>query len=100
MLILKKADSLTVLFSCRQEGCLSVSCTDLQTITWHHLIRMTMESIGGTAALSDLYGLLREHPKARKNPHYEDRIRATIYEHPDQYLRTAQGCYRLNYAVA
>ena len=100
VLILKKADSLTVPFSCRQEGCLSVSCTDLQTITWHHLIRMTMESIGGTAALSDLYGLLRDHPKARKNPHYEDRIRATIYEHPDQYLRTAQGCYRLNYAVA
>lgn len=61
---------------------------------------MTMESIGGTAALSDLYALLRNHPKARKNPHYEDRIRATIYEHPDQYLRTAQGCYRLNYAIA
>lgn len=100
VLILKKADSLTFPFSCRKEGCLSVSRTDLQTITWHHLIRMTMESIGGTAALSDLYDLLRDHPKARKNPHYEDRIRATIYEHPDQYLRTAQGCYRLNYAVA
>ena len=100
VLILKKADALMIPFSCRQEGCLSVSRTDLKTITWHHLVRMTMESIGGTAALSDLYGLLQNHPKARKNPHYEDRIRATIYEHPDQYLRTAQGRYQLSYTVA
>lgn len=99
VLLLKKADSLMVPFSCRQEGCLSVSQTDLQTITWHHLIRMTMESIGGTAALSDLYDLLRNHPKAQRNPHYEERIRATIYEHKDQYLPVGRGYFRLNYTV-
>lgn len=100
LLILKKADSLIVPFSCRQEGWFSLQSTDLKALTWHHLIRMTMESVGGTAALSDLYERLRDHPKALNNPHYRERIRATIYEHKDQYIPVARGWFRLNYEVA
>ena len=99
ILLLKKADSLLIPFSCRQSGMLSITRTDIQTITWHHLIRMTLESVGGIAYLSDLYSLLKTHPKAVKNPHFEERIRATIYEHPDQYLFISRGQYRLNYEV-
>ncbi len=100
LLILKKADSLIVPFSCRQEGWFSLQSTDLKALTWHHLIRLTMESVGGTAALSDLYERLRDHPKALNNPHYQERIRATIYEHKDQYIPVARGWFRLNYEVA
>ncbi len=100
MLILKKSDSLIVPFSCRQDGWFSVENTDIQALTWHHLIRMTMENIGGTATLSELYERLQNHPKAKKNPHYQNRIRATIYEHKDQYLCISRGCFRLNYKVA
>ena len=98
--MLKKADSLIIPFSIRQEGAFSVANTDITALTWHHLIRMTMESIGGMAALPDLYIRLKDHPKAVNNPHYQERIRATIYEHPDQYLPVSRGCFRLNYAVA
>ena len=100
LLVLKKADSLMIPFSCRQEGWFSVKNTDITALTWHHLIRMTMESIGGMAALSDLYQLLKYHPKAAANPHYQERIRATIYEHRDQYIPVSRGCFRLNYHVA
>ena len=46
----------------------SVQNTDILALTWHHLIRMTLESIGGRGALKDLYDLLEEHPKAKKEP--------------------------------
>jgi len=48
-------------------------------------------------ALGDL---LEHHPKAQKNPHYRDRIRATVYEHPNQYRPCGNGVYMLNYDVA
>lgn len=98
-LLLKKADSFIIPFSIRQEGVFSVQNTDILALTWHHLIRMTMESIGGRGALKDLYDLLKEHPKAKKNPHYQERIRATLYEHPDEYIPVSKGYFRLSYPV-
>ncbi|WP_306288938.1 hypothetical protein [Ruminococcus sp. SR1/5] len=50
-------------------------------------------------ALKDLYALLKEHPKAKKNPHYQERIRATLYEHPDEYIPVSKGYFRLSYPV-
>lgn len=100
LLMLKKTDALWIPFSIRQTGCFSVEHTDLNVLTWHHLIRMTMENLGGTASLCDLYLRLQEHPKAQANVNYQARIRATIYEHPDQYICIARGYYQLNYSVA
>jgi len=56
--------------------------------------------MGGTAKLSDLYEVLAEHPKAKNNPHYRERIRATIYEHGKQYTQVSNGAYALVYKVA
>lgn len=50
--------------------------------------------------LVQLYARLQHHPKAKKNAHYKERIRATIYEHKDQYLSCGDGTYRLSYQVA
>ena len=73
---------------------------DIPGSTWHHLIRLTMEELSGRAKLSDLGDRLAAHPKAKKNPHFRDRIRATAYEHPGQYISCGNGFYALNYAVA
>ena len=73
---------------------------DIPGLTRHHLIRLTMEDLGGRAKLSDLGDRLASHPKAKKNPHFRDRIRATVYEHPGQYISCGNGFYALNYAVA
>lgn len=48
----------------------------------------------GTEPTSLLFG------KAKNNEHYKERIRATIYEHKDQYVSCGNGCYRLTYQVA
>lgn len=99
MLIYQKQDSLMVPFSWKTNQQFSIADVDLESLTWHHLIRMTLESLGGTAPLSNLYAVLENHPKARKNPHYRERIRATIYEHKEQYIPIARGCFRLNYSI-
>jgi hypothetical protein len=100
LLVFHKQDVFMIPFSIRRAGGFDVSKRDAKELTWHHLIRMTLESVGGQAKLSDLYDLLKNHPKAQRNTHFKERIRATVYEHPQQYHSCGNGCYRLSYAVA
>lgn len=100
MLLLQKKDAIMIPFHYSQKGCFSILETDITALTWHHLIRMTMENAGGRMALVELYDRLKNHPKAKNNPHYKERIRATIYEHKNQYMAVGNGIYRLSYHVA
>lgn len=100
MLIFQKEDSFLITFSKRIGNRIDISKKDVDVLTWHHLIRSTMEQMGGEAKLTDLYDMLSEHPKAQNNTHYRERIRATIYEHRDQYVQTESGSYKLTYEVA
>ncbi len=100
LLIYHKQDALAIPFSWKMEDQFMVTHVDIESLTWHHLIRMTLESLGGMAALTDLYQQLAPHPKSRSNPHYKERIRATIYEHPDEYQPVSRGQFRLSYQVA
>lgn len=100
MLLLHKKDSLIIPFHFSQDSHFSVADTDISALTWHHLIRMTLESAGGRMTLVELYAKLQHHPKAKKNTHYKERIRATIYEHRTQYISCGDGTYRLSYQVA
>lgn len=100
LLIYHKQDALMIPFTWTTKDCFCVNHVDIESLTWHHLIRMTIESLGGTANLSDLYERLKDHPKAQKNQHHQERIRATIYEHPQEYIPVSRGCYQLNYRVA
>lgn len=100
MLIYHKDDPFLVSYSKRLGNSVDISQKDVAGLTWHHLIRATIEKLGGEAKLTDLYDYLSEHPKSKKNEHYRERIRATIYEHKDQYIPTGSGSYRLTYIVA
>ena len=100
MLIYHKDDPFLVSYSKRLGNSVDISQKDVAGLTWHHLIRATIEKLGGEAKLADLYDYLSEHPKSKKNEHYKERIRATIYEHKEQYIPTGSGSYRLTYNVA
>lgn len=100
VVLLHKKDVFLVPFSKTLSSRFDVKEKDDVSLTWHHLIRMTLESVGGKASLQDLYLLLESHPKSQKNEHYRERIRATIYEHKDQYIPVSEGEYRLTYQVA
>lgn len=100
LLLFHKQDALFFPFAVRRETTVDLRKEDIPGLTWHHLIRLTMEELSGRAKLSDLGDRLAAHPKAKKNPHFRDRIRATAYEHPGQYISCGNGFYALNYAVA
>ena len=100
LLVYHKKDVLMIPFSRRVSNEVPLDNCDDVTLTWHHLIRMTMERMGGKAKLSDLGDMLEKHPKAKKNENYRARIRATIYEHKEQYTNYGDGVYGLNYEVA
>ena len=100
LLLFHKQDALFFPFAVRRETTVDLRKEDIPGLTWYHLIRLTMEELSGRAKLSDLGDRLAAHPKAKKNPHFRDRIRATAYEHPGQYISCGNGFYALNYAVA
>lgn len=100
LLLFHKEDVFVIPFSKTLSSKFDLRVKDDPSLTWHHLIRMTMESMGGSATLAELYVALEEHPKSQKNEHYKERIRATIYEHKDQYASAENGRYRLTYKVA
>ena len=100
MVVFRKEDSLIVPFTWTREGQFDIGRKDCEVLTWHHLIRSTIEKLGGSAELTQIYATLEQHPKSQANPHWKDRIRATIYEHTDQYIPIRKGFYRLNYSVA
>lgn len=100
IILLHKQDVFIIPFSKTLSSKFDVRKKDDISLTWHHLIRMTLESLGGKAKLTDLYSVLENHPKAQNNEHYRERIRATIYEHKEQYFLSGEGEYSLNYKVA
>lgn len=100
LLVYHRNDPFIIEFSKRLSRKISMKDADCEALTWHHLIRMSMEELGGKAKLSDLADFLKEHPKAKKNPHFKERIRATIYEHKEQYVNYGNGVYGLPYEVA
>ena len=100
VLLYHKKDSFIISFSKRIGNSIDISKQDETVLSWHHLIRSAVEALGGQASLTELYSFLSEHPKAKKNEHYKERIRATIYEHKEQYISLGNGSYRLTYDVA
>lgn len=94
-----KDNVLIVPFSLTKKAEFNIMEHDVPSLTWHHLIRMTLEHLGNQASLNDLYEQLESHPKAKKNAHWKERIRATIYEHPDEYEKCNDSVYRLKYAA-
>lgn len=73
---------------------------DDRAVTWLTLVRNVMEAKGGKCHLRDLYIALRNHPKAKNNQNYAARVRATLYEHPQDFVSLGNGYYQLSYMTA
>ena len=68
LLLFHKQDALFFPFAVRRETTVDLRKEDIPGLTWHHLIRLTMEELSGRAKLSDLGDRLAAHPKAKKKP--------------------------------
>lgn len=100
LLVMQKDNPIVVQFSKRLNGVLDISSEDAKALTWFHLVRSTLESFGASSVeLPQLYAKLASHPKATKNPNWQARIRATVYEHPETFHKEATGRYKLAYSA-
>lgn len=97
MLVYHKDNPIIVPVSWVKNNEFSILEKDYIGLTWNHLIRSVIEYMGGQAKLSDIADMLKEHPKAKKNTHYRERIRATVYEHSSDYINKGNGVYALVY---
>lgn len=100
LLLMHKEDSLLIQITKPVHLSVSLLQRNDRSLTWHQLVRAVMESMGGKARLCDIADKLSGHPKAVRNSHYRDRIRAVVYEHSDQYINYGGGVYGLNYETA
>lgn len=62
--------------------------------TWRTLVRYALERLGKKATLASIYEVLADTPKARKNQHWRERIRATLQTSPD-FEPLGGGVWRL-----
>lgn len=99
LLVYHKQNPLLIPFTWVREMQVDVTKQDFTGVTWHHLVRSVMESLGGRAHLSALYNALEGHPKAKKNAHFRDRIRAVLRAYPDDFTPAGNGTYQLTYAA-
>lgn len=76
----------------------TVDIRKASNLTWYQIIKDTFEYLGGAASLSKLSEILEHTKKAKDNPHFKERIRATIYENSD-FVRIKRGFYKLVYST-
>ena len=70
---------------------------DMRSFTdqsWRDLIYSVIQEKGGQMSLQELYEALKVSAKAKKNPHWREKIRQTV-QNIRHFTRTQKGCYSL-----
>lgn len=62
--------------------------------SWRDLIFTVIEENGGQMSLQELYDALKDSSKAKRNPHWQEKIRQTV-QNIKHFMRTERGCYSL-----
>ena len=62
--------------------------------SWRDLVHSVIEENGGQMSLQELYTVLRDSAKAKKNPHWQEKIRQTVQD-IRRFIRTERGTYAL-----
>lgn len=62
--------------------------------SWRDLIYSVIQENGGTMSLGELYDALKDSAKAKRNPHWQEKIRQTV-QSVKSFVRLERGCYAL-----
>lgn len=65
--------------------------------TWRDLVQGALEQLGGRAKLADIYRVLADTKKARKNKHWQAKVRQTLQIN-NNFSRVDRGVWALNIA--
>ena len=62
--------------------------------SWRDLVYATIQENGGVMSLQELYDALKGSAKAKKNIHWQEKIRQTV-QNIKSFTRTERGCYAI-----
>ena len=63
-------------------------------VTWRTLVYGVLENEPGAMTLAEIYSKIEDHPKAKRNRHWQAKIRQVLQRMP-QAERVARGVWRL-----
>lgn len=63
-------------------------------MSWRDLVFSVIEDHGGKMSLQELYDALKDSTKAKKNTHWQEKIRQTV-QNIKHFVRTERGAYAL-----
>jgi len=67
------------------------------TASWRELVRDYLAEREGTIEVADLYRAFADHPKAKANPHYREKLRQTLQRgEGKEFVRADRGQWQLN----
>lgn len=62
--------------------------------SWRDLVFSVIQENGGKMSLQELYEALKDSAKAKRNPHWQEKVRQTV-QNIKHFIRTERGCYAL-----
>lgn len=62
--------------------------------SWRDLVYTVIQENGGQMSLQELYDALKDSSKAKRNPHWQEKIRQTV-QNIKHFVRSERGCYAL-----
>ena len=67
---------------------------EFQGQSWRDLVYAVIQENGGRMSLQELYDALKDTAKAKKNTHWQEKVRQTV-QNIKNFIRTERGCYAL-----
>ena len=62
--------------------------------SWRDLVCSVIQENGGQMSLQELYDALKDSAKAKRNEHWQEKIRQTV-QNIKRFIRTERGCYAI-----
>lgn len=62
--------------------------------SWRDLVFSVIQENGGKMSLQELYEAIKDSAKAKRNPHWQEKVRQTV-QNIRHFIRTERGCYAL-----
>lgn len=92
LLIVRKDMPLIIQYSLNKS--FETDIRDIKASSWRDVVREVLESIGHKATLSEIYAAIEPYKKAKRNPHWKEKVRQTLQINRD-FVSTERGIWGL-----
>lgn len=93
LVIIRKTDNFII--PCHIVKNIEIDIRTSEKVTWRTLIQSTIESLGGTVKRKELYEILSKHPKAKSNNNIEAKIRQTLNQFPQLFIKKDEETFSI-----